>query len=123
MNKDLKILIVEDEVITGMYLEMMLKKEEYNIVGRVGTGEKAIKIAEANRPDVILMDIRLAGKMDGLEAARQIMAFSQCYIIFMTGYQVEGVKQEAEKIQPCAFLVKPVNIKQIVTEIKKYYRK
>jgi two-component system, response regulator PdtaR len=112
-----KILIVEDEVITGMYLETMLKKSGITNIRRVGTGESAIKIARAECPEIILMDIRLAGKMDGLETTRHILSFCSSHIIFMTGYQIEGLKQQTADIESCSYIIKPVDIKQLIDEI------
>jgi two-component system, response regulator PdtaR len=113
----LKILIVEDEVISAMYLEMMLKRKNYNVLKPVGTGENAVKAARKHNPDVIIMDIRLAGEMDGIEAAREIRSFSSPFIIFMTGYQIDGLKEQLEFFSASVFLMKPVDFQQIHTEI------
>jgi two-component system, response regulator PdtaR len=119
MMHSLRILIVEDEVITGMYLEMILKKSGYRVISRVGTGENAIRLAKQDCPEIILMDIRLAGKMDGVEAAREILRSCKTHIIFMTGYQIEGVKQQMKDVCSCSYLVKPVDVKKLVEEIRK----
>jgi two-component system, response regulator PdtaR len=113
----IKILIVEDEVITGMYLETMLKKSGYNVVNRVGTGEGAIRDAKTHCPHYILMDVRLAGKMDGLETAKEILSFCDTHIIFMTGYQIDGIKQQTLDIKSCSYVVKPVDIHKLISEI------
>ena len=79
-----------------MYMQQQLKGYNFNVIKPVGTGEKAIKVAQEENPEVILMDIRLASKMSGIEAAREILLFSDAYIIFMTGYLDEKYKREAE---------------------------
>jgi len=112
------ILIVEDEVITALYLEMILKKEGFNVLKPVGTGDKAILAARKSYPDVVLMDIGLAGKMDGIEAARKIYDFCKCHIIFMSGYQ-DSISNIQREFMSCSFLVKPVNPQEIIKEIKK----
>jgi CheY-like chemotaxis protein len=114
-----KILIVEDEVITGLYIESILRKAGYNKIRRTGTGESAIKIARNYSPEVILMDIRLAGKMDGLHAAKEIDSFSSSHIIFMTGYQIDGVKRQSEDLKSRSFIIKPIDINLLITEIRK----
>lgn len=69
-----RILIVEDESIIALEMKFKLEFEGYTIVGIVATGEEAIKIAHDENPDLILMDIMLRGKMDGIEAASMISA-------------------------------------------------
>jgi two-component system, response regulator PdtaR len=120
MVQTIKILIVEDEVITGMYLETMLKKSGFDIIKRVGTGESAINAAQTLCPEIILMDIRLAGKMDGIETAKKIQNTCSCHVIFMTGYQIDGVRRQADEINSCSFIIKPVDINQLIDRIKKY---
>jgi two-component system, response regulator PdtaR len=115
--KKSRILIVEDEVITGMYLETMLRKNGLDHIRRVGTGESAIKIAREDCPDIILMDIRLAGKMDGVETAKHILSFCDSRIIFMTGYQIDGLKQQTADIKLCSYIIKPVDMNQLMQEI------
>ena len=67
-----RILIVEDETIVAMDLESQLKAAGHEVMARVTTAEEALELATANRPDLVLMDITLAGRMDGVEAAGAI---------------------------------------------------
>lgn len=115
-----KVLIVEDEGITAMYMQQQLKGYNFNVIKPVGTGEKAIKVAQEEKPEVILMDIRLASKMSGIEAAREILSFSDAYIIFMTGYLDDKYKIEAEALN-ALYIIKPVHIKKIVDVIDEKY--
>ncbi|MEA2104675.1 MAG: response regulator [Candidatus Cloacimonadota bacterium] len=110
MEKQKSILIVEDEVILSAWLKMQLEDEGYLVCGRFATGEKAIEFVKETKPDVILMDIHLVGKIDGIEAAEQILETSNIPIIFMTGYENKQVAERAQKINPVAFLIKPVEI-------------
>ncbi len=64
-----RILIVEDEAIIAMELESQLQSLGYEVTSIVDTGEKAIEKAEADKPDLMLMDIRIKGDMDGIDAA------------------------------------------------------
>ena len=114
MHSAKRIMIVEDEAIMVMYLEMMLKREGFTIVCSVCTGEDAIKMVEEIRPDVILMDIRLAGYLDGIETASEIGKRFQCAIIFITGYLDQSNRQRAEELRPVAFLSKPLITKELV---------
>ncbi len=69
-----RILIVEDEGIVAADLESTLQKLGYTVVGTAATGEQAVEKAEKTAPDLVLMDIRLKGEMDGIDAAEQITA-------------------------------------------------
>ncbi len=86
-----KVLIVEDEIITATALRNELQGLGYSICSLSTSGEKAIKTAEHEHPDVALMDVNLGGGMDGFEAAREIHSRFSIPIIYMTGYPVEMV--------------------------------
>ncbi len=113
MTPLLRILIVEDEVFLAMGLEMILTKAGYEVCQTVATGEDAVIAVQQESPDVILMDIRLAGDIDGIEAARQIQACSKTPIIFMTGYSDNAVENRARKLNPLAYCTKPVRIYEL----------
>jgi len=108
-----KILIVEDESLIALQLEIKLSKMGYEICSLSASGEEAIYAAKNDHPDVILMDIRLIGEMDGIEAARQIGQFSRTPVIFTTGYPDNSLKERAMKLKPSAFLIKPIEIQTI----------
>lgn len=114
MKKNCKLLIVEDEVIYGLLLENSLKKCGFIITDNVIMGKSAIQSAKDNQPDVILMDIRLADNITGIEAAKEIQSFSDIPIIFMTAYIDDEIKNEALTLNPLAYLIKPITTKQII---------
>ena len=87
-----KILIVEDEMISAAALRSELKGTGYDVCALASSGEKAIKIAETEHPDVVLMDVRLRGEMDGVESSREIRSRVGAPSIFMSGYSMEAVK-------------------------------
>jgi CheY-like chemotaxis protein len=118
MKDDIKILIVEDEAITAMYLQFQLKKLKYNVIKPVGSGENAIKVAMKENPQIILMDIGLAGKMDGIQTAKEIHSFCNPHIIFMTGYHDDELREQAKAIQSSTYLTKPIGIPDIVNIIR-----
>ncbi len=80
------LLVVEDEIIVAMELVDRLEKLGYRVLGPAAGGREAVDLAASSRPDAILMDIGLQDDVDGLEAARQIRAFSPAPIIFLTAY-------------------------------------
>jgi CheY-like chemotaxis protein len=79
------VLVVEDEPISAMYVSHLLSAD-YRVVGVASSGEEAIRLNSEERPELILMDIRLEGGMDGIEAARRIMESSRPHIVFCTAY-------------------------------------
>jgi len=113
MKLPLKILIAEDEAIIALGIQIELETTGYGVCQIVATGEEAIKRVAQNPPDLVLMDNRLAGDMDGLEAARAILAMQPTPIIFMTGYAIEEIKQAASQFNPLGYLVKPVRISDL----------
>ncbi len=116
--KKLKILIVEDESLIALALRMSLIEAGYEVCEMVASGEQAIESARKEDPDVVLMDTRLTGDMDGIEAARQISAFSSALIIFTTGYQDSNLRGQAMALDPAAYLIKPVEICEIEEAIR-----
>lgn len=110
MTQKTKILIVEDEVIAAITTQKILEKWGYEVCGSVISGEDAVKSVKEEDPDIVLMDIRLVGPIDGIEATRQIRVFSQTRIIFMTGYSDKEIRASAEALDPTAYLLKPVDM-------------
>ncbi len=113
MKLPLNILIVEDEAIIALGLQMELEMSGYGICQVVATGEDAIACVAENPPDLILMDNRLAGSMDGIEAARVILAAHPLPIIFMTGYAADDIVQRAQSLHPHGYLIKPIRVYEI----------
>lgn len=109
MAEQMKILMVEDEVITAMVMEAKLLGAGYPVSRRVASGEEAVSLAAQEVFHVVLMDIRLAGQMDGIEAARRIQQIREIPVIFMTAYQDEETQRRAQELSPLAYLVKPVD--------------
>lgn len=104
----IKLLIVEDEVMFALMLSKILRRMGYIVFEPATTGEAALIAAQEHQPDVILMDIRLVGDMDGIEAAGKISAKRKIPIIFMTGYSDESIRSRAQAQHPAAYLIKPV---------------
>ena len=118
MREHLKVLIVEDQVITAFLFKKKLQRFGYEICGPVPTGEKAIEVSEQEKPDFILMDINLLGEMDGIEAAKIILENHDPKIIFVTGYADEDTQQKAMDLNPMAYLLKPFDFNQVDSLIR-----
>lgn len=107
MNNAARVLIVEDERLVARSLERQLRRLGHRVVGLVSTGIEAIQQALEHRPDMILMDIRLRGQMDGIEAAASVRKQLNVRIVYMSAYIDEATLARAQATQPDAFLHKP----------------
>lgn len=116
MNNE-RILIVEDEKIIAIDLQRRLERFGYTIVGMAGEGETAVSMALELNPDVILMDIMLAGKMDGIEAARSIKASRDIPFIFLTAFTDEKTLERAKEVEPYGYILKPFKERELYTTI------
>lgn len=113
-----KILIVEDEKIVSKEIEVRLKELGYLVADRVDTGEAAIEKTEKLLPDLVLMDIRLKGDMDGIEAAEKIKERIGIPIIYLTAYADEQTLKRAKVTDPSGYLIKPFQSKELHSAIE-----
>jgi PAS domain S-box-containing protein len=117
MNKP-KILIVEDEAIVAFDIKKNLELKDYDIVAIAQSGEDAIEAVKLFNPDVILMDIRLKGKMDGIEAASIIKSNSHIPVIFLTASSDEATVKRAKHSIPYGYVSKPIDYRELFTNIE-----
>ncbi len=113
-----KILIVEDEAIIAMEIESQLQGLGYEVTSIVDTGEKAVKKAEEDKPDLILMDIRIKGEMDGIEAAEEIRNRFGIPVIFSTAYLDEERIERAKITMPFGYVLKPIQERDLKVTIE-----
>ena len=102
-----RVLVVEDERIVALDLAATLRRLGYTVEGPVGSGEEAIEAASRVRPDVVLMDIRLDGPMDGVTAASRIGAEMDAPIVFLTAHSDRETLERAQTAAPYSYLIKP----------------
>ncbi len=121
----LSVLVVEDEAMTAMYMKIMLSRHGYDVLKCISTGEAAVDFAIMVKPDLVLMDIRLAGKMDGIEAALLILADTagEMQFVFTTGYSDPDIKEKAMKLKPLGFFTKPVNLEELIKLVDSFFLK
>ncbi|MBP7736089.1 MAG: PAS domain S-box protein [Spirochaetes bacterium] len=112
-----RILIVEDEAIVGMHIQSTLLKLGYEVCGSAKTGEDAVSMAAELHPDLILMDIVLAGSMDGIEAAKVIKQTLSIPVVYMTGNADVATISRARDTDPHGYILKPVNILHLYSMI------
>jgi CheY-like chemotaxis protein len=116
--KKARILIVEDEAIIAMEMEGNLQSQGYEITAVVNSGEKAIEKAEADTPDLILMDIRIKGDRDGIETAELIRHKFDIPVIFSTAYLDEERIERAKITMPFGYLIKPIQKRDLKVSIE-----
>ncbi|MDG6257594.1 MAG: response regulator [Methanomicrobiaceae archaeon] len=102
-----RIMVVEDDVIIASLIENRLKKLGYEVCGICDAGEDAIVNAAEHRPDLVLMDIRLRGAIDGIDAAGEIRSDIGIPCIFLTSYSDRDTIERAKAIRPEGFILKP----------------
>ncbi|EMG37028.1 CheY-like receiver, AAA-type ATPase, and DNA-binding domain containing response regulator [Desulfocurvibacter africanus PCS] len=112
-----KVMIVEDEAIVALCLERAVRRMGHSVSCVVDKGEDAVIQFERQPADVVLMDVRLKGDMDGIEAARHIVSQRHIPVIFLTAYNDTATILRAENITPAAFLSKPVDETQLAQAI------
>jgi len=113
-----RVLIVEDDVLQADNLEALVTLRGHKICGSVRTGEAAVALAKAAAPDVVLMDVALAGSMDGIEAAGHIRSQATCGVIFITAYGDRAKTDSMWQVNPIAVLTKPVGESEIQAAIE-----
>ena len=113
-----KILLVEDEGIIAADMENMLSKMGYDVLGTAMDYDEAIEILEVETPDLILLDVNLGGKKDGIDLAEVINERFKIPFIFTTSYSDGPTIERAKKVNPTNYLVKPFKQEQLFTAIE-----
>ncbi len=114
----LKILLVEDELIIAEDMTNMLERIGYEVIGSAIDFEEAIEILETEKPDLILLDVNLGGKRDGIDLAEEINKRFDIPFIFTTSYADGPTIERAKKTHPINYLVKPFKQGQLYTAIE-----
>ncbi|MBU7582155.1 MAG: response regulator [Nostoc sp. TH1S01] len=114
----IKILIVEDEQLVADDLRETLEDLGYIVPALVASGEQAILTAETLRPDLVLMDIRLEGEMDGIEASSEIQSRFNLPVVYLTANADRATLERAKTSQPFGYIVKPFDERILVTTIE-----
>lgn len=112
------ILIVEDEAVVAADLAGKLERAGYRVVGIASDGEEALETAAAQLPDLVLMDIRLAGQMDGIETAERIREARSIPVIYLTAHSDASTLQRASMTEPFGYILKPFDERDITTQIE-----
>ena len=115
---DKKILIVEDERLIALDLEYILKGFGFRVVGVVSSSEEAMRAVEAVKPDLVIMDIKLKGEVDGVETARRIAERFPVSVVYLSAYSDSRTMQRATIDAPFRYLRKPFGKRELYESIK-----
>jgi DNA-binding NarL/FixJ family response regulator len=114
-----KILIVEDEAIVALELEYRLKAMGYFVCGKAPSGDKAISLVKETNPNLVLMDINLRGRMNGIETADIIKTNYSIPSLFVTAYSDENTISQIKNSMNNEYLFKPFAVSQLQGAIEK----
>ena len=111
-------MIVEDEQITAEDLRDILTELGYSVTGLAASGAEALSQAERTPPDLVLMDIRIKGEMDGIETARRLREKLQIPVIYLTAHADQGTLARAREAEPLGYIVKPFHELELEASIE-----
>ena len=113
-----QILVVEDEAIVALDIQSKLRSRGYEVPALASSGKEAVEIADALRPDLVLMDIQLEGDIDGVEAAEQIRRRFGTPVVYLTAYSDDRTLQRAKVAEPFGYLLKPFEERKLHAAIE-----
>jgi two-component system, response regulator PdtaR len=112
------VVIVEDDMLLSLVETRMIEKLGYQVVGTAVSGEDAIEQVEQKNPDIVVMDISLKGKLDGIETMEEIREFSDVPVIYLSGNSDQNSIIRASKTGYIDFLVKPVTPDELTEPLR-----
>jgi response regulator NasT len=113
-----RVVIVEDEGITHMVLHRILLRAGMEVVASAMDGPAGVEAVLLAKPDLVLMDIRMPGEYDGLEAARRILAEQSVCIVMLTAFSDDALRQQAQEMGVSGYLIKPVDQEMLLPRLK-----
>jgi two-component system, response regulator PdtaR len=114
------ILLVEDEGLIALHLMEVLTNAGYKVTDLITSGEELLALLEHSaRPDAIIMDIGLAGEIDGIETARRLRDRHNIRVIFLTAFSDQNRLEEANEVNPYEYLIKPVMQEDLLRAVGK----
>ncbi len=123
MEHQIKILIVEDEAIFAMSIKRVLSNSGYHVFEPVSTGEEVVQKAKQEKPDLVILDVGLKGKMEGFEVANYLRSMYDIPIIFMSGYQKKDLANKIKTLGGSMLLTKPFDPDELKLAIDQMLKK
>ena len=112
-----RVVIAEDEALIRLDLKEMLEEEGYSVVGEAGDGETAVKLAEEQRPDLVILDVKMP-VLDGISAAERIAGEKIAPVLMLTAFSQRELVERARDAGAMAYLVKPFSKSDLVPAIE-----
>jgi two-component system, response regulator PdtaR len=119
---DERILIVEDDVLIASQMEAALAEDGFEIAGVASTGKEAFQLAEAQSPTLVVMDIRLAGDQDGIDAALELFRAHGIRCIFASAHSDEDTRRRAAPAAPLGWLQKPYTMASLTAMVRAAFK-
>lgn len=113
-----KILIVEDEALLALDLKNQLENQRYEVTAIAPSNKKAMKLIAETVPDLVLMDIQIKGKIDGVETAKMVKEQYNIPVVFLTAYADDTFLQRAKLAEPFGYLLKPIDTRDLHSTIE-----
>ncbi|MDH5396728.1 MAG: response regulator [Cyclobacteriaceae bacterium] len=115
---NIRVLIIEDNPITAMDLQELLETSGYVVIGKEKKAEDALKTILMEKPDVIIVDIKLVGEMDGITMVEMVREIHSCPVIYLTANSDKATVERAIRTSPAAFITKPFQSKDVSIAIE-----
>ncbi len=116
-----RILIVEDDYLNALQMEEALSRAGFNIAGVASSADEALQLAAAQRPALAVMDIRLMGNRDGIDAALELFARHGIRCVFATAHHTADTRARATPAKPLAWLAKPYTMSSLVDVVRRAF--
>lgn len=112
------ILVVEDDFLVATQMEIALSEAGFEVVGTVSSGEEALQLAKKHCPTLVVMDIRLAGAMDGIDTAIELFRLHRIRCLFASAHSDEDAHRRAETVAPLGWLQKPYMMESLAASVR-----
>jgi len=116
------VLIVEDNGLLSIVEKQLIQKMGHRVIATVEDGAKALKIVEEKEPDILLVDVKLDGPMDGIQTVKEIRKKSDVPVIYLSGYSDPEVRSRAKEVGFSGYLTKPVRMDDLKVAFEKAFQ-
>ncbi len=117
-GRTVRVLLVEDELVIAESLKRVLTAQGYGVLPIVMSGQEALRQAVACKPDIVLMDIRLEGDLDGIQTAERLRGLVDVPLIYLTAYGDDPTLERAKPTRPDGYLLKPIKERELKAVIE-----
>lgn len=118
MSKKTKVVIVEDEALIALDLEMIIESMDYNVVGISDNGDEALDLISSRDPDLILLDVNINGRLDGIQLGEIIRSKTKKPFVYITSYADKETLDRAKHTLPYGYILKPFSEAELIATIE-----